>query len=152
AALESRVPLAITATYLSDLAHQGSTDHMVVQRILKQLRKVDIPLERLLRLAANEKAESEVNREVDLRQLLERAVTELPEAETSHVELRTRTDQTVVKAPREALAFCIESMLSFALRTRPLDRTVNVHLDTADGHARVSIAGDWRPVLDSSDS
>jgi hypothetical protein len=145
AALETKVPLSLAASYLAQIKAEGTVDAERIDRILKQLRKVDLPLERLMRLAAENSEPEPAAAKSDVQQVVGGVLRELADADASEVVLDGSARGANVAVSRETLAFCVESMLSFALRTRPLDRRVRVAVQTEDGFARVSVAGDWQP-------
>jgi hypothetical protein len=149
--LESRTPLALAATFLSRLPQDAARRSEAVEKILKQLRKADLPLERLLRLAGQRVGRPQPVRPIDVGEAVAAILRELPESEGEKVELRGADAIGRVSMPRESLSFCVESMLSFALRTRPLDRRVRVDLDGAGGSASICVRGDWTPVLDAGE-
>jgi PAS domain S-box-containing protein len=149
AALETKVPLSLAASYLAQLKEEGTANPRLLDKILKQLRKVDLPLERLLRLAAEDSAPDRAPARADVRQVVGGVLRELADADCSEVEIAGIPRNTAVAVSRDTLAFCVESMLAFALRTRPLDRRVRVAVQADDGVARVSVAGDWHPLVES---
>jgi PAS domain S-box-containing protein len=149
AALETRIPLALAASYLAQATRDLGWAADGVDRILKQLRKADLPLERLLRLAGDGDERHQFVVPVDLKEMLESTIRELPAAEQVQIDCNGR-GSALVRVPRESLSFCIESMLSFALRTRPPNKKVALELERERGWAKISVKGNWPVVLDSS--
>jgi PAS domain S-box-containing protein len=146
ASLESRLPLALAAGWLSDLGRGDGALRPVIEAALKQIRKADLPLERLLRLSTPDGPTSG-RQEVDLGELVEQVWRELPESEQGALSRGALPAGVRVLAPREDLRFCLESALSFALRTRPQDRLIGLSISQGRRTAAISLSGDWAPGL-----
>jgi len=151
ASLECRIPLALAANWVGQLALPEAAAP-AVDRALKQIRKADLPLERLLRLATLDVKPTERHYTVDLNLLVSEILQELPESDQVTIELRRPPQRAIVDAPREGLRFCIESALSFALRTKPQDKRVSIAVKVAHGNASVFLEGDWVPDFGPGES
>jgi signal transduction histidine kinase len=149
AALETRVPLALAATYLAQAPEELNWQADAVGRILRQMRKADLPLERLLRLAGGNEEVDQFAVPIDLREMLDATIRELPASEQIQIDVSGR-GSALVRVPRETLAFCVESMLSFALRTRPPDKKVTLEVERKRSWATVSVKGNWAVMLESA--
>src|SRR5262249_15208201 len=55
--------------------------------------------------------------------------------------------RALVDAPRDDLRFCLESTLSFALRTKPQDKPVLVSVSASGNKASISLHGEWVPDI-----
>jgi PAS domain S-box-containing protein len=144
ASLECRIPLALAASWVGQLQLPQAAAP-AIDRALKQIRKADLPLERLLRLAMVDGTPRERHGTIDLNVLVSDILQELPESDQVTIELRRAQQHVLVDAPREGLRFCIESALSFALRTKPQDKTVSITVTVASGKASIFLSGDWIP-------
>ena len=147
ASLESRLPLALAAGWLGQLCHDEPKAASTIERVLKQIRKADLPLERLLRLATPDTASLDHHSPVDLYSLIAEVLSELPESDLAAIVVAPGRSQAFVRAPREDLRFCLESALSFALRTRPQDQSIKVSVTTTRKTAAISMLGNWAPDL-----
>jgi PAS domain S-box-containing protein len=151
ASLECRVPLALAANWLGQLpVPEGSEP--AVERALKQIRKADLPLERLLRLATPDSTASDRHDLVDLNLLVDEVVRELPDSDQVTIELHPTKGRALVDASREGLRFCLESTLSFALRTKPQDKPVMVSVTVSRHKASIFLQGEWVPDMGTDDS
>jgi hypothetical protein len=74
---------------------------------------------------------------------------ELPESDAAQVYIDYLHNDVRVPVDCDTLAFCVESMLSFAFRTRPLDRKVQVALEAHDDVAHLSVRGEWSPLFNA---
>jgi hypothetical protein len=70
---------------------------------------------------------------------------ELPDWERLRVNFRDVSAAAMVTAKEDDLRFCVETMLSFALRTRPEDQKVRMLLAREDNLASLRVEGDWQP-------
>jgi PAS domain S-box-containing protein len=148
AAFESKIPLSLAASYLSQVIEGRPVTRELVEKTLKQLTRVDLPLERLLRLATGN-TERDIDATAPLAQTVQHVLRELPDAEATQVDIQYSNNNMRVPVGCDTLAFCVESMLSFAFRTRPLDRKVRVELAAHDDVAHLSVRGDWSPLFNT---
>lgn len=152
ASLESRIPLALAAEQLSSLVRKNPALDDQVRWILQQLRKADLPLERLLRLAATEGHATTTRRLVDLHHLLDSVLSQMPENEVNALHISLSKQPVWVRVAVEDLRFCVESMLAFALRTKPQSRRVEISVSSTGDQADITVRGDWVPDMGFSDS
>jgi PAS domain S-box-containing protein len=145
AALETRVPLALAAGWVARLGEMKEPAPEAAEKILKQLRKVDLPLERLMRLSAGGSAPAAAGGRTSLARVVESVLEELPDWERLRVNFRDVSAAAMVTAKEDDLRFCVETMLSFALRTRPEDQKVRMLLAREDNLASLRVEGDWQP-------
>jgi PAS domain S-box-containing protein len=127
-ASETRIPLALATTFLSDTTKAGANVADLVDKALKQLRKADLPLERVVRLAAaTDEAElpSEI---VDVRDLLRSIVDQLPVRESAQVKVLSAESAILAKVASRELSFCLQSILAFLLRQKAENDTVDIKL------------------------
>lgn len=147
ASLECRVPLAIASGWLNELARDRKELGPVVDRVLQQVRKADLPLERLLRQADASAAVLPVTAPVDLVQVVREVLDQFPAEEREDVELDLPSEAVHVFGGGDDLRFCVETSLSFAFRTKPQDKRVAVRMDVEKRSARLSVGGEWTPSL-----
>jgi signal transduction histidine kinase len=158
AALETRVPLSLAASYLErlDKSEVGRAD--LVDKALKQLRKVDIPLERLLRLASEHAGARDESERAGMEKVLNSVLQEMTDSDRQQICVDGDALDAHVAVERNTLAFCMETMLSFALRTRPLDGAVRIDLrktapnGNSPARACFSVTGDWRPQVEAQET
>lgn len=143
AAMEGRVPLALAIGGLEDVAAAAGEERSDdFDKIRRQLSRADLPLERLMRLFAS--PPSGVGAvPVEMADLLARTIDGLPREQIELLAHQPPSQPLWVRSDFRDLQFCVESMLSFALRTRPRDRHVQASAVAAGERAVIQIGGDW---------
>ena len=118
---EIRVPLALAATFLGDASKEsteGSDLHELIGKSLKQIRKADLPLERVVRLAAASDGTPLPQTVFDLRAAVDELVEELPRGDANSVQVVARESFVLARAARHELMFCIQSLLLYLIRRK----------------------------------
>jgi PAS domain-containing protein len=146
AALESRVPLALASAWLNQHAAGQTFQAGDIDRIQRQIGRADLPLERLLRLSfvpeqAADPAPS------DLGEALAVTLAELPSSLRAGIDELPATTPLPVSGDFNDLQFCIESMISFGVRTRPESKKLRVRPVLEPTRAAVRVEGDWVPNI-----
>ncbi len=136
---ETRVPLALAATFLADAAIKGADVMDLVDKAQKQIRKADLPLERVLRLASATDDEPLPLTIVDLRDLLHTLVAQLPKSQASAVRLHASESSVLARGAVHELAFCLQNALAFLLRHKAQCDVVDVKVGHAQDIAMVSL-------------
>jgi PAS domain-containing protein len=175
AAMEGRIPLALAATWLRQVADTTPSLGAAIGKILRQLARADLPLERLLRLVAQETVTPpaqpdglerspwvtlrrllrlspppqtlQASRSADLGEALQATLTELPESLMEAIHSAPVTGALRVGAEFNDLQFCVESLISFGLRTRPQAKALHVRAARDGNTVGLLVSGDWRPAL-----
>jgi PAS domain-containing protein len=143
AAMEGRVPLALASAWLAQLAKDAPQWREDVDKILRQMARADLPLERLLRLfSAPSVAASAPS---DLGKALEATLAELPASLVEAIDTSVATCPLPVAGEFNDIQFCVESMISFGLRTRPQSEKLRVTTLLEPPRAILRIEGDWVP-------
>jgi len=138
-ASETRVPLALAATFLSDAARQGADVHELVDKAQKQIRKADLPLERVLRLAAASEDEPLPLSVVDLRDLVDSLRSQLPKSQAKAVRLSASEGAVLAKGAAHELSFCLQNALAFLLRQKAQSDIVDIKVGSTQDIATVSL-------------
>lgn len=148
AAMEGRIPLSLAATWLEQCHPADVATNAIIQKVLGQLARADLPLERLLRLFSSP-PESNQNMHADVRRAITQTLREFPDDQTKAIDTTGSSEALMVAADFNHLQFCIESMLAFGLRTKPQSPKLKLKLSTAreDGKAMIRVNGNWK--LDS---
>jgi PAS domain-containing protein len=150
AAMEGRVPLALASVWLRELAEQSPEMHDAVEKITAQLGRADLPLERLMRLFSAETVPVAAPR-ADLNRALKTTLSELPQSLAREVDPVIDGEPLPVGIAFDNLQFCVESMISFGLRTRPQSKKLQVRSERKGAEALFSVSGDWQPDLGAGD-
>lgn len=137
-ASETRLPLALAATFLSDATQHHAEVMDLVDKAQQQIRKADLPLERVLRLASAADDQPLPLAIVDLRDLLHSLVVQLPKAQASAVRLHASEGAVLAQGAVQELAFCLQSALAFLLRHKAQSDVVDVKVGHAQDIAMVS--------------
>ncbi|SHG76693.1 PAS domain S-box protein [Massilia sp. CF038] len=146
AAMEGRVPLALAATWLQLSVQENPETREAIEKVTRQLARADLPLERLMRLSAAE--HRIVSRPyADMRQAVFVTLSELPRNMVECLNPSLPSKSVPVAVLFDDLQFCIESFIAFGIRSRPLSKMLDIHLEQADGIARFVVEGDWVPAL-----
>lgn len=140
AAMEGRVPLALASSWLADWSPDRADWRNDVEKVLRQLARADLPLERLLRLSSP--VAPSPARPSDLSEALENTLEELPAPLAAGIEART-SGALAVMGDYNDIQFCVESMISFGVRTRPESKKLRVSAEPLDGQAVLRVEGDW---------
>lgn len=152
AAMEGRVPLALAASWLRQLAVDDVANADEVRRILHQMARADMPLDRLMRIFVTEQAGAAPTTHADLLGVVRTTLAELPAKLRAAIDAQLAGDRLPVRASFDDLQFCVESLISFGLRTRPLAQRLVVKVDVDDDSARFAVDGDWRLPDDDATS
>lgn len=135
-ATETRVPLALAATFL-DEAVASKPKRVAIELIdsaLRQIRKANLPLERVLRVEAASLCGELPKAQVDLVSSVNQACEELPSTEASEVVIVHKEAPIHAAAAPPELRFCIQGLLAHLLRVRSQKEKVEVTI----GHLRKS--------------
>ena len=147
AAMEGRVPLALATVWLRELAEKSEEMREAVDKITAQLGRADLPLERLMRLFTADTAPAVATPSADLNLALRMTLSELPKSVHEEVEPIADDEPLPVGVAFDNLQFCVESMISFGLRTRPQSKKLHVSIERNGSEAVFSVHGDWLPDM-----
>jgi len=125
---EIRVPLALAATFLADASKENASVPELVDKALKQIRKADLPLERVLRLEAAADDEQLPTMPIDLRLSVMGAISELPTSAAQQINVLAQNSDLTAYAAKQELGFCVQSLLSYLIRARTETETVEVKI------------------------
>lgn len=140
-ASEIRLPLALAAGFLGDVDERQDADpHELADKALRQIRKADLPLERVLRLAGATETSPLPRNVFELRSALSQIEQELPREGAAALRVSVRGDAVMVRAAYPELVFCLQSLISFLLRIRTEDEHVDIRLGRFQQQAFASIS------------
>jgi len=147
AALEGRIPLSLATIWLRQYAQQNPAVRDMIEKVLAQLGRADLPLERLLRLFSQESAPP-AQPYCDLARAVSTTLSELPDMAQQSILAEIGGGALPVSIDFTDLQFCVESMISFGLRTQPQSKALHVATDVTASHARCHVWGDWEADFD----
>lgn len=145
AAMEGRIPLSLAATWLGELDPSDGDLRATMDKVLNQLARADLPLERLLRLFSSS-PEAERSMQSDVVRAIDLTLREFPSTMHDAIERSSSCGALSVAADFNQVQFCIESMLAFGLRTRPQSRKLQLSTACENGRAVVRVYGEWHPA------
>ena len=126
-ASELRIPLSLAVADLRDAAELVTGEpRELIDRSVRQIRKSDVPLERLMRLAVRDEHAPLASTVFDLHGAIAGVVDEMPVSERTRIDVMSRPDKVLVRAPRHELLFCVRSLLAYLVRRRAEVETVRV--------------------------
>jgi PAS domain S-box-containing protein len=136
-ASESRVPIALTMSFLEELRNQSldATSADLVERAMAQLRRADLPLERVVRLAAAPEGQELPLHSVALGEVATKVVEELPASHRSQLSVTVPQDGLApALAALPELEFCAASVIAFLLRMKAQRDGIAVDVRRDSGH------------------
>jgi PAS domain S-box-containing protein len=125
-AMETRAPLALVSTWLRRASAMPGNVGELVEKSVRQLKKMDVTLERVMRVASTVNSPQAECAAVDIRMLLEELLDDLPQGDAEIVERHFDGDLGRVSADRRDLQFCINNLVGVLLRSRAQQDTVVV--------------------------
>ena len=137
---EIRIPISLASAFLEEaLEEPASEPRSAIDKSLKQIRKADLPLERVLRTANQSNNEPLPRQVFDLKQMIDELMAELPGGDTKSIVLHAQGQRALVRAPRHELLFCIRSLLAYLIRRRAQVERVDLGWRRRRDSALVSI-------------
>ena len=140
-ASEIRAPLSLASAFIQLAVSEGqkASSAGALDKALKQLRKADLPLERVVRLAAaGETAELPRSR-VAVVDVIQAILDDLPEPQRQDVKLSVQRGSLAVGAGSfPDLRFCASTIMAFFLRMKAQRDRVLAHVGHVDGQPGVS--------------
>lgn len=146
-ASETRMPLALASAFLADATREGTNVSDLVDKARKQIRRADLPLERVVRLASAAEDEPLPLTVLDLRDLAHSLVEQLPKAHASSVRISASEGAVLARGAVHELSFCLQSVLAFLLRQKAQSDFVDIKVGRSFGIAVASlglVSGDTR--------
>jgi PAS domain S-box-containing protein len=138
-ASETRVPLALACTFLGDVANGVADVNELASKALAQLRKADLPLERLIRLSAQPQDQPLPVSVMDVGDTVSRLVSELPRHQANAISIMHATEETLAKVGFPEFAFCFQSILAFLLRRKAQIDRLQIKIENTEKRTVVAI-------------
>lgn len=136
---ETRVPLALACTFLGDVANGVADVNELASKALAQLRKADLPLERLVRLSAQPQDQPLPVSVMDVGDTVSRLVSELPRHQANAISIMHATEETLAKVGFPEFAFCFQSILAFLLRRKAQIDRLQIKIENTEKRTVVAI-------------
>lgn len=140
-ASEIRLPLALGEAFLEEAVEQtGDEARELIDKTLRQIRKADMPLERMVRIAVRDQGHPLPRTNFDLREAMKRMVDEFPEHEAKDIEFHAQDDIVPVQAARHELLFCVRSLLAYLMRRKAQVEAVDIRVESTGPDAVIALA------------
>jgi PAS domain S-box-containing protein len=117
-AVETKTPLALVSTWVRRAAQDRSQAAELLDKSLRYLKKIDVTLERVLRVSSEIETNTAERAALDLPSVLERLLEQFPQTEQRLVACDIERGLPKVLAARHDLEFCVESLFTHLLHTR----------------------------------
>jgi PAS domain S-box-containing protein len=150
-AAHARTPLSLASGWLSrikgDLAKRsndiGNIRHIadVVDKAMRQLKKVELPYERVLLTTEKSGGLPYNGRLLDIVRLVDDTVAELPEADQSRIDKEIAGSLPHLRGDPRQLAFILRTILFYLLRFLPEDERITLRLFRVDLTLHIVIKG-----------
>jgi PAS domain S-box-containing protein len=144
---ETRVPVALASAFVSDLAKAAQALdpdgrlHLseLANKALAQLRKADLPMERLVRLAAQRPDQQTRLAVLNVRETVEQLLAELPRHEADAIGIEPSPGDAFVKTGVSEFGFCFQSIVAYLLRRKSQNEQLQVTIDSEKDRTVVAI-------------
>jgi hypothetical protein len=136
-AAEMRIPLSLACSFVNEMPNDDETVNDLRAKAVAQLRKADLPLERILRLSNLENEEALAISDIDLPGVLEKITSDLPSSQASEVRLRVSPGVRPAKAAYSELSFCMQSIVAFLLRQKA--QADELRIEVSQGAKRTAV-------------
>jgi PAS domain-containing protein len=138
-ASEIRVPLALAASFLGQADSENAEPRELAHKALRQIRKADLPLERVIRIAAATDATPLPCSVFDLRELVAELAGDLPASDARDLLVLSRSDLVLARGARHELMFCLQSVVAYLLNSKSQDEQILLRVARSDGEATIGI-------------
>lgn len=139
-ASEIRVPLALAASFLGQADSENADALDLVQKSLRQIHKADLPLERVIRIAAATDTTPLPCSVFDLREAVAELVEDLPANDARSLRVSSREDFVLARAARHELMFCLQSVVAYLLQTKSQDEQILLRVARSGAKAMLGMS------------
>ncbi len=138
-ASEIRVPLALAASFLGQSDSEHTEPRELALKALRQIRKADLPLERVIRIAAATDSTPLPCAVFDLQEAVNELVGDLPASEARALQRPRRQDVVLARGARHELMFCLQSVVAYLLHTKSQDEQIQVRVARSGALATIGV-------------
>jgi PAS domain-containing protein len=131
-ARELRMPIGLAHAFLMDAINNKEASPELMRKALKHLSGADLPLQRLVRLASEDRRSPLQCGPVSIQPFLKELIDELPGSGAVSLAPGSAPDITAIAA-RPELKFCMQSIIAYLMRRRAQNEIVLVRLSRATG-------------------
>lgn len=142
-ASQTKPPLALTFDWLRQLREQlrqkndgGEKQVDLIDKVIRQMRKVQLTYDRLAFYQSRKKAAPENVILLDARRLTDDILSEFPQSEADQVSIDWQATQVLLKVDPAQVSFSLQTTLSYLLRFLPQNETLKVHAENREVKGR----------------
>ena len=142
-AIQTRTPLSMLFTWLRrlrDKTEDASTSELL-ERAIRQLRKIDLTYERLVFCDVKEGAIPYNPVRLDLQRVLDTVMDELPHSDRERIAVDIRSRLPHLRGDLFQLTFMFQSILTYLLRSVPIDERIPVSMEASESGVAIRITG-----------
>jgi hypothetical protein len=111
-----------------------------MDKSMRQIRKADLPLETIARYCVQGSDRLVATAQFDIRDALAELIGELPARDSARTEVQIDMENTLVRAPRHELLFCVRTLMAYLLRHGAEVEKVILSLASRAGRMMLSLA------------
>ena len=155
-ATQTQTPLMLISGWLERLGRQNDDEDTkaVVDRSLRQLRKIELTYDRLSFYDKEKISEPDFpNHKIlcSFEEVWRIVEGDLPQNELDRIEIELECEGPLIEGDLFQLSFCFETILSYLMRFLPQDQKVYVHVYTMADQLHVNIKGSFPGLNNNSD-
>jgi PAS domain S-box-containing protein len=155
-ATQTQTPLMLIFGWLERLCRQSDDESTkaVVDRSLRQLRKIELTYDRLSFYDKEKISESDFPHHkilCSLEEIWRIVEDDFPQNELDRIKIDLECEGPLIEGDLFQLSFCFETILSYLMRFLPQDQKVYVHVNTTADQLRVNIKSRLPGLKSNSD-
>jgi len=123
-ATQTKTPLSLVFTWLHRLKEEIGVDGDMIDKIIKQLKRVDLTFDRLV-LYSGEGGDEPVKKFLlDIKEVVDKVLSDIPEKDRDQILEEFVEPLPLLRGEIYQLYFCFQSILSYLLRFLPENRRI----------------------------
>ena len=127
-----RVPLSLVSSYVRQMKQKGGGDTAdLADKAFRQLSRIELTYDRVFAAYNSNDLPHEQKSRIDVNQLIDYILAELPESERATVKLATVDEAVWVTAASYRVLFALESMLAYLVRWRASAAPITIDVSVA---------------------
>lgn len=142
-AIQTKTPLSLAFSWLRQIKDEETDSSKIdmVDKIIQQLRKVNLTYDRLALYDKREGIMPFNEVLLDMSEVLERLFYEMPETEKNKVEFEPKGVLPCLRGDVFQLTFCLKAILSYLMRFASEKRKISIDLKPEPGSVSIKVRG-----------
>jgi PAS domain S-box-containing protein len=124
-ATQTKTPLSLVFTWLDRLREQVDVGGDTIDKILKQLKRVDLTFDRLALYSREGEDEPPKKFLLDIREVVDKVLSDIPKRDRQQIEEAFVEPLPLLRGEIYQLYFCFQSILSYLLRFLPEKKKIS---------------------------